>query len=128
MSPAGASSVSLNFSTFNLETGYDSLWIFDGNTPASPLIGGYSGTSIPSTITSTGPSITIQFHSDNTTTAAGFTAIWQCLTDIISPTTTISTINNWKTSDFTANFTDIDNINGTGVEKSFYNVTDFDGT
>jgi len=128
ISPAGASSVSLNFSTFNLETGYDSLWIFDGNTPASPLIGGYSGTSIPSTITSTGPSITIQFHSDNTTTAAGFTAIWQCLTDIISPTTTISTINNWKTSDFTANFTDIDNINGTGVEKSFYNVTDFDGT
>jgi len=128
ISPAGASSVSLNFSTFNLETGYDSLWIFDGNTPASPLIGGYSGTSIPSTITSTGPSITIQFHSYNTTTAAGFTAIWQCLTDIISPTTTISTINNWKTSDFTANFTDIDNINGTGVEKSFYNVTDFDGT
>ncbi len=128
ISPTGASSVSLNFSTFNLEPGYDSLWIFDGNSPASPLIGGYSGTSIPNTINSSGPSITIQFHSDNATTAAGYTAIWQCLNDIISPTTTISTNGNWKTSNFTANFTDTDNNNGSGIEKSFYNVTDFDGT
>ena len=41
------------------------------------------------------------------------------------PTTTISSTNNWKTSDFTATFTDNDNI---GVEKSFYQVLDYDGT
>lgn len=45
--------------------------------------------------------------------------------DNISPTTLISSTNTWKTTDFTVTFTDNDNI---GVEKSFYQVLDFDGT
>jgi len=128
IAPAGASAVSLNFSSFALETGYDSLWVYDGNSTNSPLIGGYSGTALPSVITSTGPSLTIRFHSDISTTASGFTAIWQCLNDIIAPTTSINSTTNWKTSDFNVSFTDVDNSNGSGVEKSFYSVFDFDGT
>jgi len=45
--------------------------------------------------------------------------------DNVAPTTTISSPNTWKTADFTATFTDADDV---GVEKSFYQVLDFDGT
>ncbi len=45
--------------------------------------------------------------------------------DNIAPTTLTSTTNIWETTDFTATFTDSDNV---GVEKSFYQVLDFDGT
>ncbi len=128
ISPSGASSVSLNFQSFDLEAGYDSLWLYDGNSTNSPLIGGYSGTLSPGTVNTTGPSLTLRFHSDNLTTHLGYTAIWQCINDIISPTTLITVPAPWITQNFTANFTDADNINGTGIEKSFYNVSDFDGT
>lgn len=125
ISPPNAASVMLNFQSFNLETGYDSLYLYNGPTINSPLIGGYTGTSIPATITSNNPSITLKFHSDNLTTSSGYSAIWQCITDNISPVTLINSFAPWITQNFTANFTDTDN--GTGVEKSFYNVSDFDG-
>ena len=54
-----------------------------------------------------------------------FDAIKFSNADNVVPTTSISTPNNWKTADFTATFTDADNI---GVEKSFYQVLDYDGT
>jgi len=44
--------------------------------------------------------------------------------DNTPPTTSVSTVGTWKTQDFTASFSDNDNI---GVEKSFYQVLDFDG-
>ncbi|MFA5782710.1 MAG: N-acetylmuramoyl-L-alanine amidase, partial [Bacteroidales bacterium] len=48
--------------------------------------------------------------------------------DVTSPTTSISVTGNWQTQDFTANFTDTDNPGGSGLEKSFYQVLDYNGT
>lgn len=126
IAPTGASAVSLNFSSFNVETDYDTLWLYDGSTTTSPLIGSYTGTNSPGTVTSTGNAITLKFKSDNSTTATGWKAVWQCLSDNTAPSTSVSTTGGtWKTTDFTANFTDADN---TGVEKSYYQVIDFDGS
>jgi len=44
------------------------------------------------------------------------------------PTTASSTSNNWQTEDFTVDFTDEDNADGSGVARRFYQVIDFDGT
>lgn len=44
------------------------------------------------------------------------------------PTTSIATPNNWKTGNFTATFTDVDNAGGSGVEKSYYQVQDYNGS
>ena len=128
IAPTNASSVTIDFQSFNLEAGFDSIWFYDGPDITSPLIGGYSGTVIPGQVSSTGPEITLRFHSDNATNRPGYTAKWQCITDNISPTTSIATPIPWISQNFTATFTDNDNINGTGVEKSFYNISDFDGT
>ncbi len=122
--PIGASSVTLNFQSFNVEANYDSLWLYDGPSTASPLIGAYTGTNGPGSITSTQPAMTLRFKSDNATVSSGFTAYWQCNIDNIAPTTAISTLGTWKTQDFTANFTDNDNI---ALDKCFYQVLDFNG-
>ena len=123
--PTGASQVTLTFTSFAVEANYDFLYIYDGPSVWSPRIGRYN-TQSPGTITSTGGAITIEFRSDCATTAAGWVANWTSVTpDNVAPTTSVSTNGTWKTQDFTANFNDNDNI---AVEKSFYQVLDFDGT
>ncbi|NSW44575.1 MAG: T9SS type A sorting domain-containing protein [Bacteroidales bacterium] len=61
--------------------------------------------------------------------AIGGTGITQCLepmpADHTSPTTQINMASQWVTSDFVAQFSDSDNVGGSGIEKRFYNVSDF---
>lgn len=80
IAPTGASTVTLNFNSFAFEAGYDYLYVYDGPTTASPLIGQYDGTALPNggTITSTGPSITLRQESDQLVNESGFEADWQC--------------------------------------------------
>lgn len=128
IAPTGASNVTLNFSSFSTELNYDTLWIYNGNSTASPLIGFYHGATSPGIVTSTTGALTIRFKSDNATNQAGWQAIWNCTIDNIAPTTTISAPSNWQTGNFIASFTDIDNVGGTGIEKSFYQVLEYTGT
>ena len=127
IAPTNASSVSLTFNTFNLESGFDSLWIYDGPSTSDPLIGGFSGSTNPGTLTSSGGEMTLQFYSDGATIESGWGAIYNCLTDTINPLTSVSNPNVWETTDFTATFTDSD-AGGSGLNLEFYQVLDFDGT
>lgn len=128
ISPANASSVSLSFSQFDVELNFDTLFLYDGASTASPLIGAYTGTNSPGTVNSTGPSLTLRFKADNSTTRPGWTAVWNCVMDNTPPVTTIVVPPSWITQDFTATFTDNDNVGGTGIQKSFYQVSDYNGT
>jgi hypothetical protein len=76
--PAG-SCLSINFSSFVIESGCtcDFMYIYDGPSTASTLIGTYSGSS-PGTVTSSGTSLTIKFTSDAGTNKAGWAAIISC--------------------------------------------------
>jgi hypothetical protein len=47
--------------------------------------------------------------------------------DNIPPTTTVSTTYEWRGYDFWTNFDDQDNPGGTGVDRRFYQVLEFDG-
>ncbi|MCX7953754.1 MAG: N-acetylmuramoyl-L-alanine amidase, partial [Bacteroidales bacterium] len=122
--PQDASTITLTFTSFSLEANYDFLYIYDGPSVWSPLIGRYN-TQSPGTITSTSGALTIEFRSDCATTAAGWAATWTATPlDNTPPTTAISTQGEWKTQDFVATFTDSDNNQ---VEKAFYQVLDYDG-
>ncbi len=48
--------------------------------------------------------------------------------DNTDPTTLIQPISGWKTTSFTASFTDSDNAGGTGVESSYYQIQDYNGS
>jgi hypothetical protein len=99
----GATTITLTFTSFNLENNYDYLFIYDGNSVNAPLIGKYTGTNSPGTVTSSGGTLTIEFRSDCATTAAGWTANWTSNavppppSDNTPPTTTINAPSNWIT-------------------------------
>ena len=120
--PTGASSVTLNFSSFNIESAYDYLLIYNGTTTSSPLIGKYTGTTIPSSVTASSGKMLIEFRSDCATVAAGWAASWTSnATTTPTPTsnlyTTIPADNSWKTADFSVNITDVATA---GVQTRFY--------
>ncbi|MCB0403022.1 MAG: T9SS type A sorting domain-containing protein, partial [Flavobacteriales bacterium] len=126
IAPTGASSISLNFLEFDVEAGFDSLWIYDGSTTNDPLIGGYSGTTLPPQINSSGGALTLEFYSDGATRGEGWKVAYSCVQDVIPPVTTISASPSpFATTDFTSNFTDVDNVGGSGVRHTFYQVADY---
>lgn len=67
----------LEFLSFETEEGFDSLFIYDGKDTLSPLMGSYSGSTLPGAILSSTPWLTLKFCSDDFTTAAGWSAIWR---------------------------------------------------
>ncbi len=86
--------VTVTFSSFDLETNADALYVFDGNSLSSPQIassnpsgnvpggvpGGYWGNTIPGPFTSSDPSgcLTFRFRSDATTNTPGWIASVTC--------------------------------------------------
>jgi hypothetical protein len=75
--------ISLNFSAFNVESGWDFLRIYDGTSTGSPIIGTYTGTSLAGqTITATtsnpGGCLTFWFTSDGSVNLAGWAASISC--------------------------------------------------
>ncbi|MCB0381514.1 MAG: hypothetical protein KDD24_09675, partial [Flavobacteriales bacterium] len=129
IAPTGASSINLTFTSFDVENTFDFLYIYDGPTTASPQIAGspFTGTTLPPVFNSSTGAITFRFTSDGATTKPGFNANYYCIQDTIKPTTAIAATSNPEYDDFTSNFTDADNVGGSGVKHRFYQVTDFDG-
>jgi hypothetical protein len=76
IAPAGAGSVTLTFSAFNLEANWDYLYVHDGPTVFDPLLGSFTGTALPPALTATSGTMTLDFRSDCSTTAPGFAASW----------------------------------------------------
>ena len=134
--PSGATSISMNFTSFAVENGFDYMFIYDGATTSSPLIGKYTNNISPGNINSTGSSLLIEFRSDCATNLAGWAATYTSnavptsttTTDNVAPTTLASSVGAWKTANFTETFTDADNAGGSGLDKSFYQVIDYNGT
>lgn len=112
ISPPGATSITLNFTDFAFEEGYDYLFVYDGPTTGSPLIGQYDGFGLPNggTITSTGGDITIEQSSDIYLNESGFVLTWEC-TQPNSPPTANFVSSAQETCSGLVSFTD-QSING----------------
>jgi cubilin len=85
--PAGASLVSLNFNRFDVQNNFDFIKVYDGTSNAAPLIGTYTGTTIPSVINSTGPDMFVEFTTNNSVNATGWEATYsgtnsQCFANV----------------------------------------------
>ncbi|CAG5895667.1 unnamed protein product [Menidia menidia] len=70
----------LTFSNFNLEPhsqcGWDSVTVFNGASPGSPIIGQYCGTTSPGTIRSGSNKLAVVFLADHSVSRGGFVASW----------------------------------------------------
>jgi spore germination protein YaaH len=123
--PNTSGTVSIAFNSFNLELNYDYLYIYDGASTAAPLIGTYTGSTLPPTINSTSNNITVRFTSDGATVNPGFELTWQCVNPTCTPATVVNPLNNWYTADFNATFTDTPCPT---LDQAFYQVQDYNGT
>ncbi|KAL5016295.1 hypothetical protein ScPMuIL_005884 [Solemya velum] len=70
--------ITLVFLEFDLEHTPDCLWdsvmLYDGDTPSDPLLGQFCGGNIPPVVTSSGPFLRIRFRSDRFHEMTGFQA------------------------------------------------------
>ena len=75
-------SISVAFSQFNTESGYDYLYIYDGTSTSATQIGQYHGSTSPGTVIATNEAgaLTFKFTSDSYTTASGWAATVSCVT------------------------------------------------
>ena len=79
LQPPDATTITLSFQRFDTEANYDVVRVYDGGDTSAPQLSpsrGFSGTAIPSQLTSTGGTMTVTFHSDYSITRTGFTFAW----------------------------------------------------
>ncbi|MCX6248079.1 MAG: C10 family peptidase [Bacteroidetes bacterium] len=94
--------VKLTFSKFNTDAA-DFVTVYDGATTSDPVLGTFSGSTVPSgTIQSTGPKMLVKFVSNSSITAPGFLAMYE-----ISPVSFCNT--NTTLTDVTGSFSDNSN-------------------
>ncbi len=75
------SQVSITFTEFNLESGYDYLYVFNGTSTSAIQIGQYTGTTSPGTVTATNTAgaLTFRFTSDYSVNKTGWVAVVSCV-------------------------------------------------
>jgi N-acetyl-anhydromuramyl-L-alanine amidase AmpD len=74
--PTNATAITLTVNQFDTEPTWDYLYIYEGTTVFSPLIGRFDGTSIPPTINVNSGAVLIEFRSDCATTNPGYDISW----------------------------------------------------
>ncbi len=72
--PNNALSISLSFLDFNTEKDADYVVVYDGADASAPVLASFSGDSISGTVTSSGGSMFVEFYSNQTIKASGWTA------------------------------------------------------
>lgn len=71
--------VRVSFTSFTTESSLDYLRIYDGPNSGSPLLGTFSGSTLPPNITSTGGPLTFVWHTDGSVVYAGWVASLNCV-------------------------------------------------
>lgn len=79
--------MAINFTAFNTNSSNDYLTIYDGGSSSSPLVGIYSGTTIPTTFTTSGGAVTFVFVSDASGVSSGWAATASCVNCSVTSTT-----------------------------------------
>jgi Zn-dependent metalloprotease len=78
--PTLANTISLSFSSFDTELDYDGVIVFDGANDTAPVLGQFTGTTLPSLVTSTGGSMYVLFLSDEALRSNGWNANYNSTT------------------------------------------------
>ena len=121
--PQNVTNISITFDYAEIEANYDTLFIYDGPTTASPLIKYITGNVGSFTVVSSGSALTFKFKSDGATELRGWVAKWtsygggcNCIPVSQSDSTDV-----WRTGDYSQTFTDEANT-PLGFKERFYDV------
>lgn len=91
INPGGVITITFT-GTFALELNADSLYVYDGLNSASPLLGTYTGQTLPPVLTANSGSVTFVMNTDNNVSAAGFSLQWNSVQPVpIPPAISVNT-------------------------------------
>lgn len=79
INPPNAKSITLHFTEFQTEHGYDFLSIFDPSTTPSTLLAKYSGDTVPPPVTSNSGKMFLTFFTNGNTNGQGWTAYYDTI-------------------------------------------------
>ncbi|MFA6925105.1 MAG: CARDB domain-containing protein, partial [Bacteroidales bacterium] len=120
--------ISLSFSSFSTESGFDYLYIYDGTSTSASLLGSWCGTNNPGNVyaTNTSGALTLRFYSDGSGVYDGFAATISCVTsasqaDLIIQTPSVNTTSIVAGNSTSASFT----LKNQGVVTASSNYTGF---
>jgi Zn-dependent metalloprotease len=101
IAPAGATSITLTFTAFNTESGYDYVTVYNGPDDSYAQLGRWSGVSLPSSVSTTNGvgAMYIKFTSDENVTGDGWTANYT--TTAVAPSCSGGTVLTTTTGSFT---------------------------
>jgi N-acetyl-anhydromuramyl-L-alanine amidase AmpD len=116
--PSGANSVTLSFSSFDLENDYDYLHVYDGDNQYGALLGSFTGSTMPSVITASSGKMFILFTSDCSTEASGWSASWSCST----VATSCEIPSNLNVSDISMDAATLNWTGANGAKKYIVNI------
>jgi len=71
-------SIKITFLRFDIESGADSLFLYDGADATAPLLGAYSGNALPDQIISNGNKVFIVFQTNSSNTKPGWQLDFEC--------------------------------------------------
>ncbi len=114
-------SIKAEFVSFQTEANYDKLYVYDGSSTSSPLIGTYSGSTSPGTIVSSADNgaLTFKFISDYGWTYQGWKAIISCDGVTFAPEADFIADNTTIVEGESVNFTDKSTNNPTSWNWTF---------
>lgn len=110
------------FSSFDLETNYDFLLVYDGANTNAPFIGKYTGNSLPPVITATNATgqLTFYFISDDIINKTGWVATLSCV-DGSAPAPTITSFS--PESGIPGSIITINGLHFNGASAVYFNDT-----
>lgn len=92
--PANAKDITLTFSAFNTEEGYDLVNVYDGPDANAPLLGEFSGVTIPAAVIGSGGSMYIHFQTNERVRRDGWAASY--ISSEITSTHTPGSATDWS--------------------------------
>ena len=106
ISPYAAATITLNFTNFSTEEGFDYVSVYDGTGSTDSLIAKFSGNAIPEEVVARTGHMYILFESDGSFTDAGWIATYSC-TEQQTPSVNFQADTLQGIAPFTVNFTNL---------------------
>jgi hypothetical protein len=114
---------SVSFNSFCTENTYDYLYVYDGTSTGSTLLGSYTGSTIPPTVVSSTGSLTFKFTSDFSNNYTGWDATITCSTCPSSAIIMGNTNYTISACPFSAHFYDSGNSSGSYANNESFTKT-----